>query len=179
MRAPGYEIGVERADYDRFFAGWVAHWGAPETLGVPVIAPSQVGDEAFLQWWMRFERLSSTPRDMLATMALDADIDVREVLPAIRVPTLVVHARQDLVVPIEHGRYLAANIPGARLFEYDGEHLPSLMGADETWTRSKSLSPAPCTDRPATGCSPRWCLQTSVARPSSGRPRRPRLEVTA
>ena len=90
------------------------------------------GDEAFLRWWMRFERLSSTPRDMLANMALDADIDVREVLPAIRVPTLVVHARQDLVVAVELGRYLAANIPGATLFEYDGEHLPSLEGVDET-----------------------------------------------
>jgi hypothetical protein len=49
---------------------------------------------------------------MLGTMALNADIDVRQVLPAIRVAALVVHARQDRAVPIEHGRYLAANIPG-------------------------------------------------------------------
>jgi class 3 adenylate cyclase len=69
---------------------------------------------------------------MLAILALAADIDVRAVLPAIRVPTLVVHARQDVSVDVDHGRYLAAKIPGARLFEYDGEHLPVLVGVDET-----------------------------------------------
>jgi class 3 adenylate cyclase len=94
--------------------------------------PSQVGDEGFLRWAQRFERQSSTPQNMLAVMALDAEMDVREVLPAIRVPTLVVHARQDLIVHVEHGRYLAENIPGATLFEYDGEHLPALVGVDET-----------------------------------------------
>jgi class 3 adenylate cyclase/pimeloyl-ACP methyl ester carboxylesterase len=131
VRAPGYEIGIERADYDRFGAAWAAHWGTPETLGVPLWAPSQVGDEAFLRWWMRFERHSSTPKNMLAIFALTAELDVRQVLPAIRVPTLVVHARRDRVVPVEHGRYLAANIPGATLFEYDGEAFPCLVGVDE------------------------------------------------
>jgi hypothetical protein len=95
------------------------------------MAPSQVGDDAYLRWTMRGERHSSTPRDLLAAAALNAD-DVRPVLPAIRVPTLVVQARQDRIVPVEHGRYLAANIPGATLFEYDGEHLPLLVGVDES-----------------------------------------------
>ncbi len=132
VRAPGYEIGPDRSDYDEFCAAWAAAWGTPETPIVAVFVPSQVGDEGFLRWAQRFERQSSTPQDMLAIMALDAEMDVREVLPAIRVPTLVVHARQDLVVDVEHGRYLAANIPGATLFEYDGEHLPVLVGVDET-----------------------------------------------
>jgi class 3 adenylate cyclase len=99
---------------------------------VALIAPSQLGDEGFLRWMQRFERQSSTPQDLLAILALDAEVDVREVLPTIRVPTLVVHARQDLVVDVEHGRYLAASIPGTTLFEYDGEHLPVLVGVDET-----------------------------------------------
>ena len=98
VRAPGYEIGPDRADYDEFCAAWAADWGTPETPIVAVFAPSQVGDEAFLRWVQRFERQSSTPQNMLAIMALNAEIDVREVLPAIRVPTLVVHARQDLTV---------------------------------------------------------------------------------
>ena len=132
VRAPGYEIGPDRSGYDEFCAAWAAAWGTPETPVVAVFAPSQLGDEGFLRWAQRFERQSSTPHDMLAVMALDAEMDVREVLPAIRVPTLVVHARQDLVVDVEHGRYLAANIPEARLFEYDGEHLPVLVGVDET-----------------------------------------------
>jgi class 3 adenylate cyclase len=95
-------------------------------------SPSQLGDEAFLRWWMRFERLSSTPQNALANAALNAEIDVREVLPAIRVPTLVLHARQDRIVPADHGRYLAANIPGAMVVEYDGEAMPLLAGVDES-----------------------------------------------
>jgi class 3 adenylate cyclase/alpha-beta hydrolase superfamily lysophospholipase len=131
LRAPGYEIGIDRADYDRFCAAWAARWGTPKTLSVPLLAPSQVGNEAFLRWWMRREQQSSTPQNLLAIMALNADLDVRHVLPAIRVPTLVVHARQDRAVPVELGRYLAANIPGATLFEYDGETLPYFVGLDE------------------------------------------------
>jgi class 3 adenylate cyclase/pimeloyl-ACP methyl ester carboxylesterase len=132
LRAPGYEFGVDRSTYDRFWADVARHWGTPETLMVSLLTPSQVGDDAFLQWWMRLERLSLTPRDLLATAALNADVDVRRVLPAIRVPTLVVHARQNWVVPVEHARYLAANIPNATLFEYDGEPLPLLVGVDES-----------------------------------------------
>jgi class 3 adenylate cyclase len=67
---------------------------------------------------------------MLANAALNADIDVRQVLPAIRVPTLVVHNRP-LGYPVELGRYLAANIPNATLFEYDGETWPFYVGVDE------------------------------------------------
>jgi len=132
VRAPGYEIGPDRSDYDEFCAAWTAGWGTPETPIVALIAPSQLGDEGFLRWVQRLERQSSTPQDLLAILALDAEVDVREVLPAIRVPTLVVHARQDLVVDVEHGRYLAASIPEATLFEYDGEHLPVFVGVDET-----------------------------------------------
>ena len=132
VRAPGYGIGPDRSSYDEFCAAWAAAWGTPETPIVAMFAPSQLGDEGLLRWTQRFERQSSTPQNMLAIMALDAEMDVREVLPAIRVPTLVVHARLDLTVHVEHGRYLAANIPGATLFEYDGEHLPVLVGVDET-----------------------------------------------
>jgi class 3 adenylate cyclase len=131
VRAPGYEIGLERAAYDRFCAAWAARWGTPKTLSIPLILPSQLGDEAFLRWCMHYERLSMTPQTLLASMALNADIDVRQVLPAIRVTTLVVHARQDRAFAVEHGRFLAANIPGATLFEYDGEAVPFLVGVDE------------------------------------------------
>ncbi len=132
VRAPGYEIGIERDVYNRFQEEWAAHLGTPETLSVPLFAPSQVGDEAYLRWIRRAERLTSRPGDIPASAALSADIDAREALAAIRAPTLVVHARQDRVAPIEHGRYLAANIPDAALFEYDGEHFPWLVGVDES-----------------------------------------------
>jgi class 3 adenylate cyclase len=131
ITAPGYEIGVDRSSYDKFAAALARGWGTRQTRTVSLLAPSQVGDEAYLRWVMRFERQSLTPRDLLATVALNAEIDVRGVLPAIHVPTLVVHARQDRLVPVELGRYLAANIPDATVFEYDGDHMPGMVGVDE------------------------------------------------
>ena len=170
IRAPGYEIGIDRAPYDQVCAAFTAAWGTPKTPGVPLWAPSQVGDEAFLRWQMRYERHSSTPKNWLAIMALNADIDVRQVLSVIRVPTLVVHARQDRTIPVEHGRYLAANIPGATLFEYDGEAARSWWAWTNSWTRSSGSSPARCTDQRPTGCWPRWCSPTSADRPSEQPP---------
>jgi class 3 adenylate cyclase/alpha-beta hydrolase superfamily lysophospholipase len=129
--APDYEIGIAPEVYDSICREWAAHWGTPETLSLPLFGHCQVGDEAYLQWLTHFERLSSTPANVLAMMALNAQIDIRHVLPVIGVPTLVVHARQDHAISVEHGRYLAAHIPGARLFEYDGEHFPAQVGVDE------------------------------------------------
>jgi class 3 adenylate cyclase len=131
VRAPDYEIGVDRSSYDTFAAALARHWGTPQTKTVSLLTASQLGDDAYLRWTMRFERQSLTPRHLLAAAALNAEIDVRGVLPAIRVPTLVVHARQDRLVPVELGRYLAANIAGATLSEYEGDHHPMLVGADE------------------------------------------------
>jgi class 3 adenylate cyclase len=131
VRAPDYEIGVDRSSYDGSAAALARGWGTRQTRTVSLLAPSQVGDEANLRWTMRFERQSLTPRDLLSAAALNAEIDVRGVLPAIHVPTLVVHARQDRLVPVEHGRYLAANIPDATVFEYDGDHMPGMVGVDE------------------------------------------------
>jgi class 3 adenylate cyclase len=63
----------------------------------------------------------ASPREALTLARTNAEIDVREVLPAIRVPTLVMHRRGDRATKVEEGRYLAARIPGAKLVELDGE----------------------------------------------------------
>lgn len=132
VAAPDYPIGALRALYDGIVDAWASRWGTPETLTVPIFAASQIGDEQFLRWLMRFERLSSTPSNLRAMMALNAEIDVRHVLPTISLPTLVIHARQDYAVPIEHGRYLAEHIPVAEFVEYNGDHLPATAGIDES-----------------------------------------------
>ncbi|MCU1449043.1 MAG: hypothetical protein JWP02_1213 [Acidimicrobiales bacterium] len=131
-RAPGYEFADDRETFDRNCGAWVDAWGTPETWTVATFVQSQLGDEAYLRWLNRFERASSTPANLRAMMTLNAEIDVRHVLPTISVPTLVLHARQDRAVSIEHGRYLADHIPGAQLVEYNGEHIPTLAGVDET-----------------------------------------------
>src|SRR5829696_7783646 len=95
-----------------------ATWGTGASL--PVFAPSKVSDDAFRQWWGRFERLGASPSAVLALMRLNSRIDVRPVLPSIRTPTLVLHRVGDKRVSVEGGRHLAANIPGAKLVELPG-----------------------------------------------------------
>jgi pimeloyl-ACP methyl ester carboxylesterase len=171
VRGDGYDIGVERADHDRFLTDWAAQSGTHENVLIPVFAPSQMGDEGFLRWMRRAERLSGRPRDLLASMSLNAEIDVREVLARIRVPTLVVHARQDQAYSVDHGRYLAANIPGAPPCSNTTASTSRGSSAwTRAWTQSSGSLPAQSAVRPPIGCSPRCCSRTSAGR-RSGRQR--------
>jgi class 3 adenylate cyclase len=100
--------------------GYLSLWGrAP--MGIRTLAPGQADDPTFRDWYVRAQRTGGTPGAALAWYRITADIDVREVLAAIRVPTLVVHRTGDQAIPVEHGRYLAEHIPGARYVELPGE----------------------------------------------------------
>ncbi|HEX5630111.1 MAG TPA: adenylate/guanylate cyclase domain-containing protein, partial [Acidimicrobiia bacterium] len=90
-------------------------------MGIRTLAPGQADDPAFRDWYVRAQRTGGTPGAALAWYRITADIDVRGVLAAIRVPTLVVHRTGDQAIPVEHGRYLAEHIPGARYVELPGE----------------------------------------------------------
>jgi pimeloyl-ACP methyl ester carboxylesterase len=86
--------------------------------------PDRLDDQEAVNQIAKFERLSASPGTFKAYMALVARIDVRSILPAIRVPTLVLHRRTDMLIPVERGRDLAAQIPGAKYIEYpSGGHM--------------------------------------------------------
>lgn len=93
-------------------------WG--KGISLSAFAPSKATDERFKQWWGRFERLSASPTAAITLMRMNSQIDVRHILPAIRVPTLILHRSGDTRVNVEGGRYLAANIPGAKYVEFPG-----------------------------------------------------------
>jgi len=98
-------------------------WGT--AVGVDAFAPSRAGDERFREWWAKLLRLGVSPEGALANLQVVFAIDVRSVLPAVRVPTLVIHRTGDRIVRVQHGRYLAEKIPGARLLEVPGDdHFP-------------------------------------------------------
>jgi class 3 adenylate cyclase/pimeloyl-ACP methyl ester carboxylesterase len=107
----------------------IENWGQGGLLDL--FLPSYADDERAKRLWVRWQRMSASPSTVAALMEANAQIDIRPVLPLVQVPTLVVHRTGDLVVPVEHGRYLAEQIPGARLLEQPGNnHLPWLGDAD-------------------------------------------------
>jgi class 3 adenylate cyclase/pimeloyl-ACP methyl ester carboxylesterase len=98
-------------------------WG--QGFWLDAFAPSFAEDPKLVRWWARYERQAASPAMAKAISRLATEVDIREILPAIRVPTLVVHRRGDIAVPVEGARYIAERIPGARLVELDGcDHFP-------------------------------------------------------
>jgi pimeloyl-ACP methyl ester carboxylesterase/class 3 adenylate cyclase len=103
-------------------------WGVG--LSLALLAPSRLQDEALVRWWGRFERQSMSPAMALEIIRLNMDVDIRAVLPSIRVPTLAIHCTDD-VIPVEGARWLAEQIPDAQFVELPGdEHWPWITNPD-------------------------------------------------
>jgi class 3 adenylate cyclase len=104
-------------------ASLAERWG--QGKGIWAIAPSMDGVEWARAWRGRLQLNAATPSAAEAFMRMAFDIDVREVVPTVNVPTLVVHATGDRVCHVENGRFLARTIPGARLVELPtDDHVP-------------------------------------------------------
>lgn len=98
--------------------------GRKDTL-VDLFFPSEADDPAFQRWYTRYALNSASPSMALALLRMNGQLDVRDVLPAVRVPTLVLHRTGDLAVPVGHARYTAERVPDATLVEYPGrDHWP-------------------------------------------------------
>ena len=77
-------------------------------------------DPALVAWFARLQRLAASPGEARIISRAMVDLDVREALPRIRVPTLVMHRPKELVWDVRHSLYLAEHIPGARYVELEG-----------------------------------------------------------
>jgi pimeloyl-ACP methyl ester carboxylesterase len=98
-------------------------WGSMMDLSHYV--PSKINDEAFAQRLAKYFRHSASPGAAVALLRMNTEIDIRAILPTIRVPTLVIHRTGDRDANVEEGRWLAARIAGARFTELPGEdHFP-------------------------------------------------------
>jgi len=101
----------------------VARWG--KGLAADDIFPNRRGDEAFRRWFGRLQVQSATPKDAVAFMRMAFEIDVRHVVPSVRVPTVIIHRTEDPVCHVENGRWLARHIDSARYVELPGnDHVP-------------------------------------------------------
>ena len=110
-------------EFDAAMHGLADRWG--EGRGFRYLAPS-VGDVAWGRAWLgRVQLNAGTPGAMEAFMRMAFEIDVRDVVPSLRVPTLILHSVDDQVCHVENARFLARTIPGARYIELPGsDHLP-------------------------------------------------------
>jgi pimeloyl-ACP methyl ester carboxylesterase len=112
-----------------------SRWGSGVTFSLS--APSASGR---LRQLAMFERMCASPGMARASLEASFRLDVRPILPTITAPTLVIHAREDPVVPVQEGRYLADHIPGARYLEVDGaDHPPYFTEPDKILTETEDF----------------------------------------
>ena len=123
VQGPDYPEGIPPAQFERFIAANRDNWGGPVAL--TLWGPSLLGDPDAERWWARLLRQGISPSGAEALIRLYTEVDIRDVLPTIAVPTLVAHRTGDRMVPIAAARALAAGIPGAKLVELPGnDHVP-------------------------------------------------------
>ena len=138
LQAADYPWGGTPEGLERFKEMCAREWGGP--VGLEARAPSMIHDEAFRQWWARFVRMGVSPAGNTEIIRMNPQIDVRHVLPTIRVPTLILHPTGDRTSILEHGRYLARHIPGAKLVEMTGiDHLPFCDTAEQALTEIEAF----------------------------------------
>ncbi len=118
-----YPWAMTEEQVTRFLEMIEHQWGQGVTARI--FAPSIAQDENHVRSWARFERLAVSPGGARSLIGMLLDTDVRHVLPAIRIPTLVLHRTDDAATPVGGGRYIAERVPSAKYVELPGiDHFP-------------------------------------------------------
>jgi pimeloyl-ACP methyl ester carboxylesterase len=127
IRSDDYPWALSREEWGEHIRQMSAHGETRDWLQETLEneAPTVASDEAIRRWWLRWVRTSASPGAVIALWRMNIELDARDTLPVIRVPTLVVHRNEDKVYDVREARYIAQRIPGAELIE--------LPGADHGW----------------------------------------------
>src|SRR5687768_8376643 len=130
IRDDAYPWAPTEEQREAFFELMKREWGGP--VGIEERAPSMKDDPDFREWWATYLRMGASPGAAVALTKMNSEIDVRNILPSIRVPTLVIHRSGDLCLKVEEGRFVANLIPGCKYVELGGiDHLPFVGNQDE------------------------------------------------
>jgi class 3 adenylate cyclase len=129
LAADDYPIGIPREVAEALVVQVEQAWGTEELASMQV--PSRAGDQRFRRWAAKLQRTMASPSAVEAYIRAIFQIDVRPLLPLIQAPTLVLHRSNFQFPPIEHGRYLADHIPGAKLVELPGADGPLMWETPE------------------------------------------------
>jgi class 3 adenylate cyclase len=136
----GYAKGLPAEDYPwtparkeqlAYIAREEDSWGVWTDEELLEFAPSMAGDARFFDWLRKLFRMGASPGAQRALELMNMEVDISNVLPAIRVPTLVLHRTGDRICKVEEGRYIAERIPGVKYVELPGEdHIPWVGDSD-------------------------------------------------
>jgi class 3 adenylate cyclase/pimeloyl-ACP methyl ester carboxylesterase len=118
--APDYDWAMTSEEREELSERNVATWGEENGEAMSAWAPSMADDPALVAWFARLQRLAASPGEARIISRAMVDIDVRDALPRIRVPTLIMHRPKELVWDVRHSLYLAEHIPGARYVALEG-----------------------------------------------------------
>jgi class 3 adenylate cyclase/pimeloyl-ACP methyl ester carboxylesterase len=129
--APDYDWAMPSAEREALSERIIATWGEADSEAMSTWAPTMASDPALVGWFARMQRLAASPGEARVIYKAMIDIDVRHLLPRIRVPTLVMHRPGEQVWDVRHSRYLAEHIQGARYVELAGiDSFPFLGDSD-------------------------------------------------
>jgi pimeloyl-ACP methyl ester carboxylesterase/DNA-binding winged helix-turn-helix (wHTH) protein len=138
LRAADYPLGQSPEEHESYIERIRREWGGP--VGLEARAPSLANDPAFRDWWATYLRMGASPNAAAALTRMNAQVDVRGVLPTVRVPVLVMHRRGDHLFSLEEGRFLASHIPNARFVEVPGnDHLPFVGDQDAVVNEARAF----------------------------------------
>ena len=130
IRDEDYPWGTKPEQLENFMDKMRRDWG--KAVGIEERAPSMVDDEEFRNWWAEYLRMGASPGAAVALTKMNSEIDVRSVLPLVRVPTLVLHRAGDMCLKVEEGRFVASLVPASKYVEFEGiDHLPFVGNQDE------------------------------------------------
>jgi pimeloyl-ACP methyl ester carboxylesterase len=117
-KTPDYPWADTPEDWEREAATITEHWGTG--LWLERFAPSMAQDPRVQEWWPRFQRQAASPSAIRALLVMNSEIDIRDVLASVNVPTLVLHSAGDVMCPDGGGRYMAERVPGSTFVELPG-----------------------------------------------------------
>ncbi|HEX3510906.1 MAG TPA: adenylate/guanylate cyclase domain-containing protein [Solirubrobacteraceae bacterium] len=119
--APDYDWALKPDEREELTERNIATWGDPAAPALTLLAPSMATDPGLGVWFARMQRLAASPAEARMIFTRGAELDVRDALADITVPTLVLHRREDTAWDVRHSLYIAEHVPGARYVELDGK----------------------------------------------------------
>ena len=145
--AHDFPEGLPRDVLELAIEAWREEWGTGVAL--ELYGPSVADDERVRSWWAAYQRFAASPGAVAASLQMHLDVDVRDALPRVKAPTLIIHRVDDMLVPVTCARHMAGRIPEAQYLELPGsDHMYWLGDQDETLSAIRSFLAADARRRP-------------------------------